>query len=166
MSRKSWLLMAVLSLGLVSTGLTAAPSAGGDVDVIDWKLAQKRMKMLSQLGFHPFLMPLIMENRDMLELSKEQVRAFMDWRNKNRVPLLATMNQILRARNDFLRISLSPDVSDEVLMAKQEEIFRLHRKVLRYQLSCRRNILDNFNEEQWDNFRFVLTENGYEVDAN
>jgi hypothetical protein len=36
--------------------------------------------------------------------------------------------------------------------------------VLEYQLSCRRNILDTFTEAQWDEFRFVLTENGYELD--
>ena len=74
------------------------------------------------------------------------------------------MNKIIQERNAFQRISLSPDTTEEVLLAKQQEIFKLHQKVLRYQLSCRRHILDNFTEDQWDSFRFVLAENGYVLD--
>lgn len=51
-----------------------------------------------------------------------------------------------------------------MLLAKQNEIFKLHKKVLEYQLSCRRTILDTFTDDQWDNFRFVLIENGYVLD--
>lgn len=135
-----------------------------EFDVIDWGLAKQRMKMLSQMGYHPFLMPLIMENRDAIGLSNEQVKVFREWRSKNRVPLLHAMNQIIQERLAFQRISLNPRTSEEVLLAKQEEIFKLHKKVLKYQLSCRRNILDTFTDEQWEEFRFVLTENGYALD--
>lgn len=138
--------------------------AVSEAGVIDWELAKKRMKSLSQVGFHPFLMPLIMENRDFIELTKEQTAIFMAWRNKNRVPLLHLMNRIIAERNLFHKLTLSPDTSDEVLLTKQEEIFKLHKKVLKYQLSCRRNILDQFTEQQWDSFRFVLSENGYEIE--
>ncbi|MCB1773186.1 MAG: hypothetical protein KDI88_06180 [Gammaproteobacteria bacterium] len=133
-------------------------------DGIDWEVARQRMSMLSQMGFHPFLMPLIMENRDAIGLENEQIKTFRAWRSKNRVPLIHTMNEIIRARAEFQRIALNPKTREEVLYAKQEEIFRLHRKVLKYQLSCRRNILDTFDNEQWDNFRFILTENGYVLD--
>ena len=109
-------------------------------------------------------MPLIMENRDAIGLSNEQIKVFRQWRSKNRVPLLHAMNRIIQERAVFQRISLNPKTSEEVLRAKQEEIFKLHKKVLEYQLSCRRNILDTFTDEQWDEFRFVLTENGYELD--
>jgi len=139
-------------------------AAESDFDVIDWGLAKQRMKMLSQMGYHPFLMPLIMENRDAIGLSNEQIRVFRAWRSKNRVPLLHAMNQIIHERHVFQRISLNPKTSEEVLLAKQEEIFKLHKKVLKYQLSCRRSILDTFTEEQWDEFRFVLTESGYVLD--
>lgn len=143
----------------------AQESQSKDVlDTIDWKLAKERMALLSQLGYHPFLMPLIMENRDMLGLTNDQVKAFKDWRNKYRVPLIHTMNQIIKERVAFQRIALSPDTTEEVLLAKQAEIFKLQRKVLKYQISCRRNILDTFNEEQWDSFRFLLIELGYELD--
>ena len=139
-------------------------SQENDLDLIDWDKAKKQMAMLSQMGFHPFLMPLIMENRDLIGLSKEQLKIFRDWRTKNRVPLIHAMNRIIEERITFQRISLNPRTRDEVLTAKQEEIFKLYRKVLKYQLSCRRNILDTFTTEQWDNFRFVLTENGYTLD--
>lgn len=151
---------------LVACGQVAATDEApqDDLDLIDWKLAQQRMSMLSQMGYHPFLMPLIMENRDMLGLTKQQIGAFKDWRNKYRVPLIHSMNQIINERVAFQRIALNPNTSEDVLLAKQSEIFKLHRKVLKYQMSCRRNILDTFTEEQWDNFRFLLVENGYVLD--
>lgn len=139
-------------------------AANGATDPIDWAQAKKQMAMLSQMGYHPFLMPLIMENRDVIGLSNEQVRVFRRWRSKYRVPLLHSMNQILQERLAFQRISLNPRTSEEVLLAKQEEIFKLHKKVLKYQLSCRRTILDTFTDAQWEEFRYVLIENGYTLD--
>ena len=139
-------------------------TAPSDLDLIDWDLAKQRMLMLSQMGYHPFLMPLIMENRDAIGLDNKQIAVFREWRNKNRVPLIHAMNKIIQERAAFQRIALNPATREEVLYAKQEEIFKLHRKVLKYQLSCRRSILDTFNEEQWDNFRFVLAEHGYSLD--
>ena len=125
---------------------------------------EKRMATLSQLGYHPFLMPLIMENRDAIGLTNEQVAVFREWRNKYRVPLLHAMNRILEERIWFQRIALNPKTAEEVLLTKQAEIFRLQKQVLNYQLSCRRTILDTFTDEQWDNFSFILTENGYVLD--
>lgn len=142
--------------------LAADPPPG--VGAMDPGTAEKQMETLSKLGYHPFLMPLIMDNQDAIGLTPEQVQVFRDWRSNYRVPLLHAMNQILAERIRFQRISLNPRTSEEVLLAKQEEIFRLHKKVLAYQLSCRRTILDTFTDEQWDNFAFVLTENGYALD--
>ena len=154
-------------LFLMLTGLSVAAdeSAKGSVDPIDWDKAKKQMAMLSQMGYHPFLMPLIMENRDVIGLNNAQVKVFREWRNKYRVPLIHAMNRIIQERTDFQRISLNPKTREEVLRAKQEQIFKLHRKVLEYQLSCRRNILDTFTDKQWEEFRFVLTENGYDLDS-
>jgi hypothetical protein len=154
-------LLVAVGIMVASCGAVQAQDANSDLDLIDWDLAKQRMAMLSQLGYHPFLMPLIMENRDAIGLSNEQVRVFREWRNRYRVPLIHTMNQIIAERVAFQKIALNPRTSEEVLLAKQNEIFKLHKKVLDYQLSCRRTILDTFTDEQWDNFRFVLTENGY-----
>ena len=157
------ILVFVLSLaGLHAWAAEGAAPEGADP--IDWALAQKQMASLSQMGFHPFLMPLIMENRDAIGLTDRQVKIFRAWSSKNRVPLIAAMNKIIQARIAFQRISLNPKTTEEVLFAKQEEIFKMYRKVLNYQLSCRRNILDTFTDEQWDNFRFVLIESGYALD--
>jgi len=159
----AWVLVLVLSLVWMQSGADEA-AAPSDLDLIDWDLAKQQMSMLSQMGYHPFLMPLIMENRDAIGLTNEQIKVFREWRNKNRVPLIHAMNRIIQERAAFQRIALNPKTSEEVLFAKQEEIFKLHRKVLKYQLSCRRNILDTFDDEQWDNFRFVLIESGYSLD--
>ena len=66
------------------------------IDEIDWKTLDKKMKKLSPLGFHPFLMPLIMDNRDAIGLTDDQLQDFKDWRNKNRVQVMAAMNKILK----------------------------------------------------------------------
>jgi hypothetical protein len=150
---------------LAGAAVAAEDSAKGDADPIDWAKAKKQMAMLSQMGYHPFLMPLIMENRDAIGLSNAQVKVFREWRSKYRVPLIHAMNRIIQERTAFQRISLNPKTSEEVLRAKQEQIFKLHQKVLEYQLSCRRNILDTFTDEQWEEFRFVLTEHGYDLDS-
>jgi hypothetical protein len=158
-----WLSAGLLVLAC-GAAVAAEDSANSDLDLIDWDLAKERMSMLSQMGYHPFLMPLIMENRDVIGLSNDQVRVFREWRNKYRVPLIHAMNSIIQERVAFQRIALNPRTSNEILLAKQNEIFKLHEKVLAYQLSCRRTILDTFSDEQWDNFRFILTEAGYVLD--
>lgn len=141
-----------------------AESADEDLDAIDWDLIQSRMKSISPAGYHPFLMPLIMANRDFIELTDEQLEVFKKWRKHNRVKILHLMDKIIYERNQFHKLSLQKDTRQEVLIAKQEKIFKLHQKVLQIQLSCRREILDNFTEQQWDNFKFVLSSNGYDVD--
>lgn len=158
-------LLVSLALMLPMSAAAAEESAARDTDLIDWGKAKKQMAMLSQMGYHPFLMPLIMENRDAIGLSNAQIKVFREWRNRYRVPLIHAMNRIIQERAAFHRISLNPKTSEEVLRAKQEQIFKLHQKVLEYQLSCRRNILDTFTDEQWEEFRFVLTENGYDLDS-
>lgn len=153
-----------LCLGLLTNSQAQESSGPTDPDVIDWELAKERVAIISPMGYHPFLMPLIMQNRDFIGMTDEQKDIFMEWRDENRPELLATMNKIIKARVDFHRISLNPETSDEVLLSKQAEIFKLQKKVLRLQISCRRNILDNFDEEQMDNFRFVLIDHGYQLD--
>lgn len=137
-----------------------------EVDAIDWNLMAKQASTLSKLGYHPFLMPLIMKNRDTLDLSKAQVKSFMEWRSRYRVAMIHNMNQIIKKRLAFEKLALRQDTSNDVLKAKQTEILKLHRKVLLLQLSCRRTILENFTEEQWDSFKFVLSEAGFDVEAD
>lgn len=139
-------------------------SAEENFDEIDWDLVHNRMKSLSTAGYHPFLMPLIMANADFIELTDEQLEVFKKWRSKNRVKILHLMDKIIYERNQFHKLSLQQDTREEVLIAKQEKIFKLHQKVLKYQLSCRREILDNFTEQQWENFNFVLSSNGYVIE--
>jgi hypothetical protein len=163
----AWRLSGLLALSIFLPAIAGPAEAAekNEQDLIDWGKAKKQMEMLSQMGYHPFLMPLIMENRDAIGLSNEQVKVFRDWRNKYRVPLIHTMNRIIQERVAFQRIALNPRTREEVLRAKQQEIFRLHKKVLEYQLSCRRSILDTFTDEQWEEFQFILSEHGYDLDS-
>lgn len=113
----------LVSVAVANGGEMDAPALGG----VDWEQAGQEMDMLSQMGFHPFVMPLIMEHRDAIGLSNKQTEVFRQWRNKNRVPLIHAMNQILKERIAFQRIALNPDTSEEVLRAKQGDIFRLSK---------------------------------------
>jgi hypothetical protein len=174
MKKVNLCLIPVLILLLISTSNAFAEedakcdcsqaSADENFEDIDWDLVHNRMKSLSTAGYHPFLMPLIMANSDFIELTDEQLEVFKKWRSKNRVKILHLMDKIIYERNQFHKLSLQKDTREEVLKAKQEKIFKLHQKVLKYQLSCRREILDNFTEQQWENFNFVLSSNGYVID--
>jgi hypothetical protein len=55
--------------------------------------------------------------------------------------------------------SLSPDVSNEHLLASQSEIQELQRQLLKIKLSCRELIMTTFTDEQWENFAFVVADN-------
>jgi hypothetical protein len=96
-------------------------------------------------------------------LTTEQVTAFKTWGKTNFKPMVAVMNEVIRKRIEFEEAALSPSVSAEALRDKQEAIFQLHRKLLDYKLSCRENIVQTFNEENWDGFMMVLGEEGFPI---
>lgn len=124
---------------------------------------QKQLEHVSNVNFHPNLLPLIVRNSDFIGLSEKQVAAFKAWGQANLKPMIATMNAIIRKRIEFQEAALSPRVSGESLRRRQEEIFQLHRQLLDYKLSCRKNIVDTFDEENWDGFLMVLGEEGYPI---
>jgi len=117
---------------------------------------EKQLERLNKINFHPNLLPIILRNSDFMELTPQQVSAFKGWGKANFKPMVATMNKIIRERNAFQEAALSPSVSSDSLRKKQEEIFQLHRKLLDYKLSCRENIIQTFNKENWEGFMMVL----------
>lgn len=124
---------------------------------------EQQLERLSKVNFHPNLLPIILKNRDYIELTPEQVAAFRAWREENAQSMVATMNEILRKRIEFKEAALSPRVSAEALRGQQQEIFQLHRKLLDYKLSCRENIVKTFTEENWEGFLMVLGEEGLAI---
>ncbi|NNJ96595.1 MAG: hypothetical protein HKP12_05490 [Gammaproteobacteria bacterium] len=141
---------------------TTATSAEG-IDHQEIKQYQQQLERLDKVNFHPNLLPLILKHKDYLELTPEQIAAFRAWREKNAKSMIAAMDEIIRARIAFREAALSPDVSADDLRQKQRQIFALHQQVLDYKLSCRENILNTFNAQNWEDFFVVLAEEGYAI---
>lgn len=141
----------------------ATITAAEAIDQQEIKHYQQQIERLDKLNFHPNLLPLILKNRDYLELTPEQIAAFRAWRDKNAEPMFAAMNEIIRSRIEFKEAALSPDVSADDLRQRQQQIFALHQRVLDYKLSCRENILNTFNAQNWEDFFVVLAEAGYAI---
>ena len=125
----------------------------------DWKAVMSKVDLLEPSGLMPMLMPTIMLNRDTLQLTDEQVNAFRAWRQKNYTHMVNVMNEIIEKMVQFRIESLSPDVSNEHLLAFQSEIQDLQRQLLKIKLSCSELIMTTFTDEQWENFAFVVADN-------
>lgn len=148
------------------TLMTASLSAPLDAQPTDEQVNnqyRQQLERLDKVNFHPNLLPLILKNKDYLELTPQQLDAFNSWRKTNAKAMFATMDEIIRKRIEFREAALSPDVSANDLRQKQQEIFRLHQKVLEYKLSCRENIHNTFTAQNWDDFFVVLAEEGYAI---
>jgi len=148
----------VLLVALISCACLAA--SDNDNAVLEM---EQQLERLNKVNFHPNLLPIILRNSDFMGLTSEQVTAFKTWGKTNFKPMVAVMNEVIRQRIEFEEAALSPSVSAEALRGKQEAIFQLHRKLLDYKLSCRENIVQTFNEENWDGFMMVLGEEGFPI---
>jgi len=125
----------------------------------DWKEVSKEVNLLEPSGLMPMLMPTIMLNRDALQLTDEQVKTIRAWRKNNYTHMVNVMNQVIEKMVQFRIDSLSPDVTNEQLLASQSEIQDLQRQLLKIKLSCRELIVTTFTDEQWENFAFVVADN-------
>jgi hypothetical protein len=125
----------------------------------DWKAVMNKVDLLEPSGLMPMLMPIIMLNRDALQLTDEQVNVFRTWRKNNYTHMVNVMNEIIEKMVQFRIDSLSPDVSNKYLLASQSEIQELQRQLLKIKLSCRELIITTFTDEQWENFAFVVADN-------
>ena len=125
----------------------------------DWKEVMNEVNLLEPSGLMPMLMPTIMLNRDALQLTDEQVNEFRAWRKEHYTHMVNVMNEIIEKMVQFRIESLSPDVSNEHLLASQSEIQELQRQLLKIKLSCRELIMTTFTDEQWENFAFVVADN-------
>ena len=119
---------------------------------------EQHVKKLDKLNFLPNLLPAIINNSDVLELSDEQLRKILDWRDTNRENVIAVMNEIISKRIEIKEAALSPDISSARLIQKQNEIFRLQRQLLDYKLSCRELMITTFNATNWEEFFLVLAD--------
>jgi len=121
-------------------------------------VSKNQMALLSQKAFMPTLLPIILKNRQQLELTEEQKNSFFQWRDTYYKQTIDIMAQIVQKHIAFKKLALKPEGTTAELLKIQQEIFDLHRKVLEMKLDCRERIVNTFTEEQWDNFNFILTE--------
>jgi len=139
---------------IVATGSVLA-GAGTE----DHKIEQHQyIEKLDKISFLPSLLPVIIENSDVIELTDGQLQKMLDWRTTNREGVIASMNEVARKRVEIKEAALSPDVSSERLLQMQSDVFHLQRDVIKYKLSCRDMVIDTFNRNNWEGFFLVLAE--------
>ena len=119
---------------------------------------EQHVEKLNQINFLPNMLPVIINNSDILELTDEQLNKLLTWRDTNRENLIATMNEIISKRIKIKQAALSPNISAARLIQMQNEIFRLQRQMLNYKLSCRDLVINTFNSANWEEFFLVLAD--------
>ena len=125
----------------------------------DWQEVMNKVVLLEDSGLMPTLLPTIMRNRDILQLTDEQVNSFRAWRKSNYTNMVNVMNEIIEKMVQFRVDSLNPNVSARQLIASQSEIQELQRQLLKIKLSCRNLVVESFTATQWENFAFVVADN-------
>ena len=146
-------------LFLICTSALAKHNSDHPLSPEDWNEVKEKVELLEPAGLMPTLLPVIMSNRDALQLSDEQVNAFRAWRKQNYTNMVNIMNEIIEKMVDFRVKSLSPDITGDQLLAFQSDIQELQVKLLKIKLSCRELVMTTFTDEQWDNFAFIVSEN-------
>jgi hypothetical protein len=149
----------VLAFLLLLTPVQAKHNSEHALSAQDWEDIMGKVVLLEDSGLMPMLLPIIMGNRDALQLTDEQVRAFRSWRKKNYTNMVNIMNRIIEQKVQFRIESLSPNVSSENLIAFQSEIQELQRQLLKIKLTCREQVMATFTADQWENFAFIISDN-------
>jgi hypothetical protein len=125
----------------------------------DWKEVMDKVVLLEGSGLMPTLLPVIMRNRDTIELTDEQVNSFRAWRKKNYTHMVNIMNETIEKSVEFRVAALSPRITSDQLYVFQSEIQELQRELLKIKLSCRVLVTTSFTDAQWENFAFVIADN-------
>ena len=123
-----------------------------------WDAIHSKVNLLDKVGYFPSLLPVIMKHRDALGLSYRQTKALRLWRKENYKSMVDLMNQIIEHRIELSKGSLNTNLTNEQILQKQQEIFKLQEQVLRIRLSCRQIVVSTFSAKQWTNLGFVLEE--------
>lgn len=123
-----------------------------------------QLNEIDRINHLPSLLPMIIDNADIIELEQEQLDALIAWRTENREAVIADMNEIVSLRVAIKQAAVLPNTTPEQLVAFQDEIFRLQRNVLEYKLSCRDLVFETFDQNNWEGFQMVLADEGYAIE--
>ena len=129
-----------------------------ETDPLIDEVIRVQLQRLDKISYHPNLLPVILQNSDYLELTPEQAELFRQWRTVHFQPMFDAMKAIVQGRAEFIEASLNPGISEDQLQASQQKLFALQEEVLAYKLSCRKNILNSFSDEQWDSLHILLSD--------
>ena len=140
----------LLILVLITTNV-AISATQTDIGELD-----KKLELLDKFSYHPNLLPIIMQNKDFLELTPDQLKRLNEWRKMNVPAMLEKMQEVAKGRIDFVERSLDPKTSEAELKHEQHQLFKLQEEVLAYKLSCRHNILKTFTPKQWDALQLIM----------
>ena len=143
---------------LMSTTALAKHSSDHPLSPEDWNEVKEKVELLEGAGLMPMLLPVILTNRDALQLTDEQISAFRAWRKKNYTNMVNIMNQIIEKKVEFRVESLSPSITGNQMLSFQSDIQDLQVQLLKLKLSCRELIMTTFTDEQWDNFAFIISD--------
>jgi hypothetical protein len=113
---------------------------------------------LDKISYLPRLLPVIIENNDVIELTDKQLNSLLAWRKTNGNKLITAMNEIANKRIEIKEAALSPNVSSARLIQMQNNVFRLQREMMEYKLSCRDLVINTFNRNNWEGFYLVLAD--------
>ena len=149
--KNSYLITAIIGLLLITAAATAGPADKTD-DL------EHYIEKLDDINFLPGLLPVIIENSDIIELTDKQLEKLLTWRKANREQLIETRKEILQKHIEFKQAALSPDVSSARLIQMQNKIFRLQRAMLEYKLACRELVINTFNSKNWEGLFIVLAD--------
>ena len=142
----------------VNKPLWAMHESGHDLSDEEWLIVKGRIVLLDSLNYMPTLLPTIMRNRDVLQLTNQQIKSFRDWRKQHYGNMVKTMNEIIEKRVAFKKVALDTKTSSDELLEMQNDILLLQKKLLEIKLTCRNMLVNSFTEEQWDNFAFVVAD--------
>jgi len=144
---------------LICTDALAKHNSDHPLTADEWKEVMDKVVLLEDSGLMPTLLPVIMRNRDMLELTDDQVNAFRAWRKNNYTHMVNVMNEIIEKSVQFRVAALSPNITSDHLYVLQSDIHESQRQLLKIKLSCRKLVTTSFTDAQWENFAFVVADN-------
>lgn len=124
----------------------------------EWQRVEKNLELIDAVNYVPTLLPVIMRNQDALMLTSEQLQHFRDWRKENYVTMVNTMNEIIKMRVEIKRASLDASVSGEELQSMLDRAHVLQKRLMTIKLSCRKMLVESFDNEQWESFAFVASD--------
>ena len=148
----------IATICLINNPLWAMHESGHNLSNEEWLIVKNRIELLDSLNYMPTLLPTIMRNRDVLQLTDQQMKSFRDWRKQHYANMVNTMNEIIEMRVAFKKVALDPRTSKDELLNMQNDIFLLQKKLLDIKLSCRSLLVNTFTDEQWDNFAFAVAD--------